>query len=272
MKADHKDKDFDPAEYTFVEYFYQGPVVELMRLSLKETPDSIYQLVFEQRGMKEGQSFTCDHCGAWFHHGCFFRHEPTGEMVSVGWICADQFACSSKMEKLMKKARKDFIKRYEEKQKAEEIKRKCEEFIAENIELREALKFDHKVVKDIKEQFEKKGHISDAQVALVLKLSKAPKKPRIQEGRRTVTGEIISSKWQDGFHGLAHKMLVLLDTEERIWGTMPADIERYSSDGQYRGLRVEFTATIKRSSADPHFGIYSRPTKARVIEDGHEEI
>jgi hypothetical protein len=55
------------------------------------------------------------------------------------------------------------------------------------------------------------------------------------------------------------KMLVVTDTGWKVWGTMPAALD------VDRGARVRFTATVKPSDDDPHFGFFSRPTKAQVL-------
>ena len=78
----------------------------------------------------------------------------------------------------------------------------------------------------------------------------------VPEGRHTVTGTVMSVKWQDSLYGATRKMLVRCDGFD-VWGTAPrsADIDP--------GDTITFTATLERS-ADTGFGFFKRPTKTTV--------
>lgn len=63
------------------------------------------------------------------------------------------------------------------------------------------------------------------------------------------------------------KMLVAIKDadgrEYKAWGTVPRSLE---DDGVERGHRIAFRAKFSRSRDDPHFGFFSRPAKARILE------
>lgn len=133
----------------------------------------------------------------------------------------------------------------------------------------------------------KYGSLSDAQVAAVERglerdAQKAADEAALQNaaplvgGKREVEGVIVSTKTQHGDYGSTLKMLVKQDDGNKVWGTVPRKVEdlAFSStddDGNVTegielvGQRIRFTAQVERSSDDPHFGFFKRPTKVEVI-------
>lgn len=104
----------------------------------------------------------------------------------------------------------------------------------------------------------------------------------LQTGRLILTGTILTTKVQDSDYGSTLKMLVKLDDHNKVWGTVPRSLEDatlstsyYDADGGWqetpaqiealRGQRVQFTATVKASDTDQHFGFFSRPTGAMLV-------
>ena len=85
------------------------------------------------------------------------------------------------------------------------------------------------------------------------------------EGRRQVTGVILSTKWQDSQYGETLKMLVKEDDGNKVWGTVPTVLQNMTLSTQYhdengmwqeieaplpgglKGQAVVFTATVERS-------------------------
>lgn len=114
------------------------------------------------------------------------------------------------------------------------------------------------------------GSLSDAQIDAARKglereaadtAEKAAAGP-LAEGEYEITGEIVSTRWQDGGqYGPSLKMLVKLDNGNKVWGTKPS---RLDAD---KGDRIAFTAEVKRSDDDEHFGFFSRPKGARLAEE-----
>lgn len=89
---------------------------------------------------------------------------------------------------------------------------------------------------------------------------------QVPEGRVTVTGKVVSTKWVENDFGGALKMLVESDHGWRVYGTMPARLGDLLRDvNTPAGVKVAFTATIQRKEAD--FGFFSRPTGGAVLKD-----
>lgn len=81
----------------------------------------------------------------------------------------------------------------------------------------------------------------------------------VPSGRMVIEGEVLSTKWQETGFGETQKMLVKHDSGWKAWGTVPAAIDVEKGD------RVRFTASIKPSDDDLHFGFFSRPVKAEIL-------
>ena len=115
-------------------------------------------------------------------------------------------------------------------------------------------------------QVSRTGDLSDRQIEILPsalirfhdELQSAPTEP-LTEGRRELNGEVLSVRWKDSDWGAALKMVVRLDCGNKIYCTVPAAI-----DGVEAGEHITFTATVKRSHDDEHFGFASRPSKASI--------
>jgi len=102
----------------------------------------------------------------------------------------------------------------------------------------------------------------------------------ITAGKQMITGEIISTKWVDGFaYGQrVLKMVVKDDRGFKVWGTVPQTIidegvcqaqTKFGPDTSFdydalKGQRITFTATVQASNDDDKFGFFKRPTKAAI--------
>ena len=158
--------------------------------------------------------------------------------------------------------------------------------------------WEHHIVSDIRERLWRYGAVSDRQVELVAKIRSdvehartAPPAPEIPdmpvpEGVRTIEGTIRAMKYQDSQWGGSVKMLVEVTTPEgryRVWGTLPRALsDLYRVDYGPRlangsvdtrrtmlgiGKRVRFQAGVERSEDDEAFGFFSRPTKAKMLDN-----
>jgi hypothetical protein len=87
--------------------------------------------------------------------------------------------------------------------------------------------------------------------------------PELEEGRRLLAGTVVSLKDVTSDYGTTTKMLVTLDSGHRVWGTVPSGMpwDESKENGGLPGAKVQFTATVQRSSQDRAFGFFSRPTK-----------
>jgi hypothetical protein len=86
------------------------------------------------------------------------------------------------------------------------------------------------------------------------------------EGKHTVTGTVVATKWQDPYNGYGAgtpKMLVALEGW-KAWATVPSAILDGMLLMDLRGAEVTFTATFERSAGDESFAIAKRPTKVTV--------
>ena len=79
-------------------------------------------------------------------------------------------------------------------------------------------------------------------------------------GRVAITGEVLSTKWQDSAYGGALKMLVKDDRGFKVWGSVPNSMD------PNRGDRITFMAGIEPSQDDEKFGFFKRPTKAKFLD------
>ena len=80
---------FDPANYTVVSSFYKGPYGDLPAEYERHQP--IYDDAHRNYELVEGNfkdKGQCDQCGARFHHGVAYLHNPSGLLLHVGHICA----------------------------------------------------------------------------------------------------------------------------------------------------------------------------------------
>lgn len=96
----------------------------------------------------------------------------------------------------------------------------------------------------------------------------------VPEGRMNLSGRIVSRKYKGADYGYEqpqYKMLVKCDGF-KVWGSVPASLQdevfAYTEDNKVPpNMYVAFSATVRRSDDDPYFGFFSRPTKARLIEE-----
>jgi hypothetical protein len=122
------------------------------------------------------------------------------------------------------------------------------------------------------EKLRKYGSLSDAQVAAVQRgvdrqkafAAEAEALKSVEplpEGRYEIEGEVYATKppdYEQQYPGW--KLGVKLADGNRVWGNMPSAIS------PERGDRVKFTAKVKRSEKDEHFGFFSNPRGAEITE------
>lgn len=81
--------DFDATGYTPIAAFYQGTVDDIP--SEYQAGQAVHAEALRSHDLIEGPwqaEGRCDHCGASFHHGVCYEHQPSGLLVHVGQICA----------------------------------------------------------------------------------------------------------------------------------------------------------------------------------------
>lgn len=300
----HKPSLADPADYTFCAAFYQGTSEWMYEAYASDHdeydewvewvhPDTVSWAVgaAKKPGTRVFQGNyaekrSCDHCGASFAHGVLFKH-TNGDLVHVGHICAgNTIGLPSKAAAVKKKAEKYAA---EKKAHAKQME-KTAPWRAENAEVvawLESLENPHPFLADMKSTLKKWGNLSDRQLAATLKFKKVADTPKpekaedpvpeypVATGKVTMSGKVLTTKWQDSMYGGALKMLVMLSDGNKVWGTVPQSLlsevaNSGAQDASLKGSMVTFTATVEQSKDDEHFGFFKRPTQA-VVNQGSWE-
>ena len=229
-----------------------------------------------------GSTGKCTACGSRFIYGEVWKHEPTGEHIHVGHICAEKYGLiSDRTAHELEAGRRAavVVAKFERERKAKERA----EFLSEHPGLAEALETDHNIVANIKQSFVQWCNLSEKQIALVMKLhkedkeqSEAPQESHTAapEGKRVFRGVVVSKRAKDTQWGCSIKLTVKVTTPEGVWlawGTCPAALLYSNSDdpGAEVGDTVELKATLTRSDRDDHFAFYKRPS-GKIIEKGAE--
>lgn len=226
------------------------------------------------RGMQQ-----CHHCGARIRYTAVLEHVPTGQFIAVGETCLEnRFEVASVDFHRMRKAA-------ELDRAAQRIKGLRAAFVAENPDMRWMDEAEtpepfasNSFLTDVARKFRTYGEISAAQYNAVSRVmvQAAERAARIAaevdevkvpviEGKITITGEILSTKWQDSDYGATLKMLVKDDRGFKVWGSVPSVL-----GSPERGDTVSFSATVTKSDKDESFGFFKRPTKAKFTGEAAE--
>ena len=239
-----------------------------------------------------GGFFACDICGARYKHGECWRHDPTGEHITLGHTCAEKYGFA---------AENDFVSAYD-KLRAIEVDRAIrngkraaafETMVSflRSMPRPKALTFlrtlrtpNSDFFSSIRAQLREKGELSDRQTEAVFnsaaKMEASRKLREMMDSREIgeaidvpdhdervrISGQILTVKTVDGFaYGtFVDKILLRVETPEghfKLWGTLPSKL--MSAD---RGDVIAFTARMERSEKDSGFGFYKRPTKCEIVE------
>lgn len=220
---------------------------------------------------------VCAHCGKTFGFvlDCYVRHVPSGDLLFFGSGCVgDAFALSQA----------DL--RAKEAGKAAAIRAARDAWTAANPEAAAALD-EYEADEDLSDTFlddlvrarRLYGALTERQTPWATKalakarefaakraareaaLAEAPAL-EVLEGRQTVEGRVVSTKWVENDFGGTFKMLVEMADGNRVYGTVPSSLD------PERGDLVKFDAKLEASRDDVHFGFFSRPTKAAILERG----
>ncbi len=245
-------------------------------------------MAIQARGLEETDLIYhanggCASCGTHFAHGAVVANVTTRELIAIGGICAGTWGYAEEVG--VRKARAQRAQRLaNERQKNADL---AADYLIENADIAEIFEtVEHHIIEDIALKLPRYGSLTRGQEDLVRKIAaEEPARlvrkaaaikreealaeaPELTEGRYTVEGLVISTKWKDGFgYGeMTLKMLVELDDLNRVWGTVPRSILDTVEAAEFRTLRVRFDAAVERSDDDIHFGFYKRPTKAEVLD------
>lgn len=270
----HRPSAINPGDYEYVK-------VDEARKALRP---GVLTHVIGKPAKLAGPAGTCHHCGKAIIWRVWFKHVPTGNLVTFGYQCADILSMTdNRIDHEM-----NLLKRTAANERREE------EWSKSVADRREAWEANHPdeaaFVRDYKGDFgqdfinrlrwgiDKYGSPLDNQIESLKKFIAArtafetrkveeekqlEDAPLLGSGRQTITGTIISTKYVDNPYSDArtHKMLVKLDDGNKVYGTVPSVIDSHATD--LKDLRVQFDAKVEPK--EDHFGFFSRPTKAQVI-------
>jgi len=218
-----------------------------------EQVDYLYANQFNGNAINKG---GCDCCGSYPSAVAYYKHIPTGEVITVGRTCSDKISANA-----FEKAQRDAIAVIE-KRKREATKAEGNSFIDSHSGLRSVLESGkHEILDDMLEKAHKYGSLSEKQVAFAFKLFAQCIEREEEKARRlakldgstldctqriTVTGTVKTTKWQDNDFGGSMKMLVELDNGFKVWGTIPtSNVEAtdYYNNAEISLRRYEGTLT-----------------------------
>lgn len=309
MRTDvHAPKNLITEDYEFVACGNYGT----------STIDAYSPLVHEAKylidaGWKFGKNCSagsCYHCGAHLIYYAILKHLPTKTLIRVGETCLDnRFSLATEEFHKLRKAAK-----LNRERKAAAEKRAG--FAAANPDVIEFLEARYAEAMDKMERgnlyedqlpgfmqffvsvqgaLRRNGTLTEGQTGAIQRsiikhaefeakrAAEAEKRKDepvcdVVEGRQLLTGEIVSTKWQESHFGGCTKLLLREQRGFKVWLTLPRDLDDgLANEIGARGIAsywdfckshlilVSLTATVKTSSNDANFGYGSRPAKSSII-------
>ncbi len=299
----HRPSAIRPEEYQWIGFVYLGSgekdVGELMMLAEERKRIRQHMETTGGRYSNHEHGGTCHICGAHALYLAVYYHQSSNSYIKTGEDCAQKmdFGDTEGFTPLRRAIRNAL--------EAKAGKMKCQRILADADlsrawEISQLLRnpngasWEWNTLRDIVRNCVKYGNLSDKQLAFLKSLvdkidnyadqqaeweaKKAAERDaaeEVPEGRHVVTGEVLSTKYQESQYGEQLKMLVKDDRGFKIWGSVPSNLQLFvvlGEDPDYdiqRGLekgdRVTFSANLKQSDDDSKFGFASRPTKAMHI-------
>lgn len=287
--------DINPYAITQVD-ITQWEIVGYMYIGISEEMAADYgfdhrdlAMAIQARGLEETDVIYhdnggCAACGTHFAHGAVVANVTTSELIAIGGICAGTWGYAEQVG--VRKARAQRAQTLaNDRQKNADL---AADYLIENADIAEIFAtIEHHIIEDIALKLPRYGSLTRGQEDLVRKIAaEEPARlerkdaaiareealaaaPELAEGRYTIEGLVISTKWKEGYgYGeMTLKMLVELDDLNRVWGTVPRSIFDEVEAADFRTIRVQFDAAVEKSQDDIHFGFYKRPTKATVSEN-----
>lgn len=236
-----------------------------------------------------GPAGRCHHCGKWIVWEVHYTHKPSGNHVTFGYICAGILDMTDNRIDhemvLLKRAAENERKQWEFENAA---RTRLEQFKAEHPDVFHYLNTldpdtDDYFLKNIRFNLQKWGSLWPKQVDAVRRVKAAKEAraqreaqeaaqlanaPALQAGVQQIEGEIISTRWDQGYTGESVlKMLVRLDNGNKVFGTAPAKIRQHANhdENAMKGLKVSFIAEVKPKIGEDHFGYYKSPKQVKVV-------
>ncbi len=299
-------ENFDPQDYTLFGVYhlvrkmkvidsieFVPPSIWIEHSHMEPSPFAIETEALESHGWstdiitnangKERDSVhakQCAHCGQRLKYGALMTNDSEKSLIVIGEDCLDN--------------RFQDVTAFDFKQLREEAKEKAaatrsldrkNTALKENPGLAAGYDSTNPFVQDVMRRFDRKGEITERQVAAVLKTIQRDAERAEREavwateaelaadaptGKVTVTGEILSLKTQESGFGSTLKMIVKTEAGWKLWVTVPTSILSYrlSSVGggdNLPGKTVTLTATVTPSDRDSKFAFGKRPSNAKLV-------
>jgi len=193
-----------------------------------------------------GTTGNCSVCGSSFTYGEIWKHEPSGEHIHLGHICAGKYELLADWSEL------EAFRAEQKRLRASQIERKLyaeqrTAFLAAHPGLEDAFalcKTDREsrpfILLDLESKFQKFRNLSEKQVALALKIADEvrnpkPEEPKVEapEGRIEIRGTVVSCKERPGYAYGTYEWKVTIKVQEQDgiwlgWLTLPqAAQDRY---------------------------------------------
>jgi hypothetical protein len=231
-----------------------------------------------------GPAGVCHHCGKAIVWEVYYRHLPSGNVVTFGYICAGILSLTDNRidHEMVLLKRKVENERREAREQMDRDER-TERFKVQYGDLYDYLEDNQDssnwFVKSLWQGLQRWGDLTPRQITAlqtaikrdqetaVRKLQEAKElenAPVLQAVRGRLEGVVISTKYQHSENfGDTPKMLVKSDSGNKVYGTIPNNLMNEVGMEDLKGKRVRFVATIKPK--EDHFGIFSHPRNAEVI-------
>ena len=283
--------DFDPQDYTYIASYdlaWRPSVESALTAAFRAAArtELLADLILNHQAKwaehRNANSRKCGHCGTRIQYAAIMLHNPSNELIEVGETCLNGRFNLSKIA--FKNLRKASAARRASSKNAEQRAAILEAHPV----LITAMESDNSFVQDVMRRFKTKAALSDKQIAAVkIALVRDAERAERKEvwateaelaadaptGKVTVTGEIVSTKWQESMYGSTHKMILKTEAGWKLWVTVPTsvndDLEMLRKESgvnlQYEGKTVTLTATVTPSDSDPKFAFGKRPTNARLV-------
>jgi hypothetical protein len=287
--SDERGSEVSVTEYTHDE---KGKRVDVHRPSAINPGDYEYTGVSEARkALKEGQKIagpggTCHHCGKAIVWRVHFKHLPTSNIVTFGHICAGILEMTdNRIDHEM-----NLLKRQAENERREE------QWAQQKIDRFEAFRRDHAdlanfldewdtddepngYIARIKWGVEKYGSPLDTMIPGLRRFKEGRERfvaqrleeaktlenaPKLESGRQVIEGHILKAEYKDSGYGVQWKGTICMLDGNRVYGTIPAAIEReIEGTPDMKDRKIRFSANV--DAKEDHFGFFSRPTKPEVL-------
>ncbi len=271
----HSPANMISAQYVCIGGFYQGTNQDIADAYGNETSATLDQLDTSTYHGNYARNKSCDHCGARFAHGVVFKHQPTGDLIAVGHICANDHFGAGDWQRLRQRYEREAARARKAKARNRRVLAAAEAFLAAHNGLAAALETDHHITRDLKAKLFQWGGLSSRQLDLAHKLAKEAARPAKVEhycaapkGRQAIEGLVLSCKDRQSDWGWSTKLLLLVGDPStppgafKVWVTKPRQLRTAHVE---RGVRIRMTCTITPTDRDPTFAIGKRPTNASVL-------